>query len=311
MSDTNRTPEADRPAIVIIGPGAVGTVLAVLLARAGAPVSLAVRPGAMPHRCTLHLSDGASTTSAELAAAPLDAPVGARPYIVCVCVKAHDTAGVSQAAAALLASAAAVVSAQNGAENLEALAAVTDAPLVLAPPGFGAVRAASGTVMRHGTGLTQCAPFTAAAQPFAQAWATLLTKAGLPAAVVPSCPSVLWRKLIINAAVNPLTALHRVPNGAIAERPAWRDQVTAIVTEAAAVAAREGAELPPPDSLAADVLAVCRTTSANRSSMLQDVLAGRPTEIEQITGFITAAARRYGIATPVNTRLLQDIRALA
>jgi hypothetical protein len=91
----------------------------------------------------------------------------------------------------------------------------------------------------------------------------------------------VWGKLVINAAINPLTALLGVPNGELLARPAARALMADLACEAAAVAAAQGIRLPYPDPVAA-AEGVAQRTAANRSSMLQDVQRGAPTEIDHL-----------------------------
>lgn len=108
-------------------------------------------------------------------------------------------------------------------------------------------------------------------------------------------------KLLVNAAINPITALTRRQNGIILH-PALGGTVQAVVAEAVAVAAAEGLEIPEEEALDL-VFSVAEKTAANTSSMLQDVLHGRSTEIEAINGYIVRQGRKHGIAVPVNEAL--------
>src|SRR6185503_11209581 len=93
---------------------------------------------------------------------------------------------------------------------------------------------------------------------------------------------ILWLKAIVNAAINPLTAIHRVPNGRLLSDAALLAQMKSVCREAVLVARAERVTLPTED-VWATVESVARTTSANHSSMLQSVQRGRRTEIDAIT----------------------------
>ncbi|PKO20510.1 MAG: hypothetical protein CVU38_19720 [Chloroflexi bacterium HGW-Chloroflexi-1] len=118
---------------------------------------------------------------------------------------------------------------------------------------------------------------------------------------------ILWGKAVVNAAINPLTALWRVPNGELLASADRRALLAALAKEAAAVAVARGVVLPYPDPVAR-VEEVCRATAANHSSMLQDVERGRPTEIDSINGVIVAEGRRLGAPTPVNETVWRLVR---
>jgi 2-dehydropantoate 2-reductase len=120
---------------------------------------------------------------------------------------------------------------------------------------------------------------------------------------------LIWGKLAINAGINPLTALLRVPNGALLESTWARGIMGQAAHEVAAVAAARGIILPFEDA-AARAEEVARQTAANRSSMLQDVLRSVPTEIEAICGAVIRAGEAARIETPANRMLYNLIKAV-
>lgn len=117
----------------------------------------------------------------------------------------------------------------------------------------------------------------------------------------PDFPREQFLKLLVNAAINPITALTRRQNGVVLS-PALMGTVEAVVAEAVAVAAADGLAISEEEALAL-VLSVAEKTVANTSSMLQDVLRGRRTEIEAINGYIVRQAGEHGIEVPVNQAL--------
>jgi 2-dehydropantoate 2-reductase len=127
--------------------------------------------------------------------------------------------------------------------------------------------------------------------------------------IVDDTQSLIWGKLVINAAINPLTALLRVPNGELLARPMVRRIMASLARETAEVAAAEHVHLPfsNPVSAAEDV---ARKTAKNHSSMFQDVRRGAPTEIDAICGAVTKRAELHGIDTPYNRTCWQLVRAL-
>lgn len=139
--------------------------------------------------------------------------------------------------------------------------------------------------------------------------AGLLRQAEFDVEVVPDPKSLLWGKLVINAAINPLTALLRLRNGELLERPGAHELLARAAREAAAVATGQGVRLPYPDPVAAVEEVACNTAS-NHSSMLQDVLRGAMTEVEAINGAIVRMGVELGIPTPVNEILWQLVKSL-
>jgi 2-dehydropantoate 2-reductase len=120
--------------------------------------------------------------------------------------------------------------------------------------------------------------------------------------------ALLWGKLVVNAAINPITALLNIPNGEILDSEAARQVMAVAAKEAAVVARARGILLPFTDPVA-EAEKVARQTATNRSSMLQDILRGAPTEIEAICGAIVREGDVLGIPTPVNWTLLNLIKA--
>jgi 2-dehydropantoate 2-reductase len=119
----------------------------------------------------------------------------------------------------------------------------------------------------------------------------------------------MWGKLVINCAINPLTALLRLKNGELLERPPAREMMGVLAQETAQVAIAEQIRLPFQDPIAA-AEEVAQKTAANQSSMLQDVLRGAPTEIDAICGAVVKVAQKYNLPTPMNWACWQLVRAL-
>jgi 2-dehydropantoate 2-reductase len=127
--------------------------------------------------------------------------------------------------------------------------------------------------------------------------------------IVEDAQSLVWGKLVVNAGINPLTALLRVTNGELLERPSARKTMEALAREAAQVAYAEHIKLPFSDPIAA-VEDVARKTALNHSSMLQDILRGAPTEIDAICGAVVRVSQKHKMGAPVNWVCWQLVKAL-
>jgi 2-dehydropantoate 2-reductase len=136
-----------------------------------------------------------------------------------------------------------------------------------------------------------------------------LKSANFKVQVVDDPQSLIWGKLVINAAINPLTALLQVPNGELLERPSARLLLDRLAREAAQVAQAENIRLPFDDPVQA-AEEVARKTAANRSSMLQDVVRGAPTEIDAICGAIVQAAEKHKLDAPANRVCWQLVKSI-
>lgn len=230
---------------------------------------------------------------------------GAMPHadFVLVLVKAHRTTSVAKPAAEAAAQDGILATLQNGLGNREALeAAAGTGRVIVGVTTAGATLLAPG----HARGHMAETLIGETADGRAEAFGSLLRGAGLPARLTRDIDVLLWSKLAVNCAINPLTAMHGVPNGALLEGPEWRATMSAAAREVQAVAAAQGIAI---EDAAERAFAVARVTAANRSSMLQDLERGATTEIDAICGAVVRAGVRLGIPTPVNASLLQAIHA--
>jgi 2-dehydropantoate 2-reductase len=137
----------------------------------------------------------------------------------------------------------------------------------------------------------------------------IFNKVGLEARISRDIKGLLWSKLIINVGINALTAITRLNNGRLIEFEGTRRILREAVTEAIKIAKRKRIKLIYDDPLA-KVEAVCEATATNVSSMLQDVLRRRRTEIDFINGVIVRQGQELGIPTPVNSVLLDLVKTI-
>ena len=136
-----------------------------------------------------------------------------------------------------------------------------------------------------------------------------LNEAGLEARWTDEIISQIWRKLLINVAINPICAIAGVRNGALAEVPELWAQSLEAMREAEEVAIALGIDLGEVES--EDYLKkVVESTAENRVSMLQDLMAGRKTEIEVLCGAVVSRGKELGIATPRNEILMALVRGI-
>lgn len=298
--------------IGVVGPGALGCLFAGLLALAGHDVRVLGRrreqAEAIDRDGILVERDGeerrasvrASTDPASLG--PVDLAI--------VLVKATDTAAAAPSLPALLADGAPALSLQNGLGNVEALTAVLGADRVLGGVSSqGATLLGTGHIRHAGFGPTALAEARGGLTGRAETIAALLDQAGLNARAHPDPSPLIWGKLIANAAINPLGALLSCQNGHTVDRPTARRLFFGLADEASAVARALGVRLPFDDP-AAHAESVARVTYGNRNSMLQDVAAGRRTEIDAINGAIARLGAEHGVSTPLNATVADLIRAL-
>lgn len=222
-----------------------------------------------------------------------------------VLVKSWQTERAAKQIAACLAAGGIALTLQNGLGNLEALQDILGVGrAALGVTTAGATLLQPGRVRMGGEGLVQLPSDQRLAS-----FQALLTQAGFDVQNSPDLRAMLWKKLMVNAGINPLTALLDVPNGTLLQRPDALSLMMQAAEETAAVARACGIQIPneTPGELAKQV---AHRTAANISSMLQDVRRGAPTEIDAICGAIVRKAETVEIETPVNRTLWHLVRAL-
>jgi 2-dehydropantoate 2-reductase len=294
--------------ILIVGTGALATLFAARLAGAGADVTLL---GSWKNAIeTLNLAgarlvqpDGTGL-QVRVRATHEPSECGA-PDLALVLVKAWQTRRAAQQLVQCLPGQALVMTLQNGLGNREILSAsLGQGRVVLGVTTMGATLLGPGLVRMAGEGL-----ISLEANPHSAEISQLLQSAGMRVEIVPDTDSLVWGKLVVNAAINPLTALLGLPNGALLDRPAARLVMGALARETALVASALGVHLPFSDPVTT-VEEVARQTATNRSSMFQDVKRGAQTEIDAICGAIVQAGEARGVPVPVNWSMWQLVSAM-
>jgi len=138
------------------------------------------------------------------------------------------------------------------------------------------------------------------------------TRSGMPASAVADARPSQWRKVIFNAATNPMGALTGLTHGRLCERPDLRAVVSGLVDEGKAVAAAQGIELDADPEALIDHAARPDVAYGHKASMLQDVEARRATEVDYLNGGIARFGRELGVPTPLHdtiTALIKGVEA--
>lgn len=254
----------------------------------------------------LVLSQAAETYHFAATSDPRDV-VGAD--LALVLVKSFQTQSAAETARQVLSPTGLAITLQNGLGNLEKLIErVGVNRATLGVTSAGATVLGPGQVRVAGLGKTTLGTRPEIATQV-QAVADLLNAAGFETGLSENLDGLMWGKLVVNAGINALTALLRVPNGALLEIPAAAALMAEVARETAQVARARGIQLPYADPVA-QVQDVARRTAINRSSMLQDVLRGSPTEVDAINGAVAREGERVGVPAPVNRLLAQLVSAL-
>ena len=227
-----------------------------------------------------------------------------------VATKCMHTAPAIEATAAAFANGS-VCSVQNGVGNEEALAQRVER--VIRGTTFPAGRVVEpGHVQWDVKGDTTIGPFEPRPAPMAdiEQLADACTRGGMPTQAVADARGPQWRKLIFNAATNPIGALTGLTHGRVVEDAGLRRLVSQLVDEGKAVAAAQGIELDADPEELIDHAARPDVAYDHKASMLQDVEARRPTEIDYLNGGISRFGREQSVPTPMNDAMTALIKGL-
>ncbi|EON90965.1 2-dehydropantoate 2-reductase [Marinobacter lipolyticus SM19] len=231
------------------------------------------------------------------------------PDVLIATTKAGDTLSALEATLPNLKPTVPVVLFQNGMGSQQAVAERwPNRPIMAASTTEGANRPDNSTTVHAGRGETWIGALTPSASPLVTGVANQLKASGLVIHEEPNILRRLWGKLIINAGINPYTAILDCANGDILDAPLFRETIGQLCLELAEVMHLEG--LPPrsPEDMQSQIEAVARSTAKNTSSMCSDVRRGKPTEIDYINGFIVSRARAHNLPAPVNQMLTERVK---
>ncbi|MFC5367831.1 ketopantoate reductase family protein [Salinirubrum litoreum] len=292
--------------VLVFGAGSLGSLVGGLLARSH-DVTLV---GREPHVAAIRDS-GLRVSGAVEATTHPEATTdgeGHEADLALVTVKSFDTATAAEALATGTIDT--VLSLQNGLTEETLADRLPDATVLAGTATYGADLLAPGHVACTGVGRVVLGALSGGTDPAAERAGWTFRAGGVETLVATDMPRRRWEKLAVNAGINAVTALARVENGALAEGPA-HEIARRATRETARVARSEGVALSNRRTSGA-VERVIDATADNRSSTLQDVDAGRRTEVEAIFGEVVARAERASrenhVAVSVPTvRTLADL----
>jgi 2-dehydropantoate 2-reductase len=229
--------------------------------------------------------------------------------VLIVAVKAYSTRVVAASYGRIVHSETTILSLQNGLGNVETLQSSFKNEVLAASTTEGALSLGPGYVAHTGRGLTLIGDTRRGADSDSSSRIKkTFDRAGFRTRTSSNIRGVLWTKTIVNAAINPLSSLTRLPNGALAENRAIQRIAHHAIDEGIFVSRATHIQLVgDPRKLWRRILLSTRT---NKSSMLQDIERGRKTEISQLNGAIVSYGRRSGVKTPVNWILTELVLGL-
>lgn len=304
MRISERHSNDPRAPLAIIGAGALGCLFAVLFS----PVCPVLVYDIDSFKREIIASEGISCGSFHCQPRVCSGLAqAAKAKLLLILVKSPHTAGLARDLAPYLQPDTKILSLQNGLGNLEDLADFLPRESLFSGVTYQAARELiPGQIQHNGSGPTYFAASSPGQSQGEAEIAALFKAAGMVAIVPANIEEERWRKLIVNAAINPVAAVYRKENGLLPQLPAARRDMEDLTRESVLVAQALGFALTW-ETIWEQVLAVCTATAANRASMLADVEARRLTEIEAITGAIVRLGEKHALNLPVSRRFLHCI----
>ncbi|MFZ1022534.1 MAG: 2-dehydropantoate 2-reductase [Thermoplasmata archaeon] len=301
--------------LLVVGAGAIGSLFGAKLLVSGQDVTFVARGahGEAMRQGGLRIEgDGEEVSHPRVVVA---IPPGTRTDGILLCVKTFDLATASEMIGRALVGPVPILALQNGlnidpvviqalrgsgwdqAENW-VVRAVNSVPSMWVAPG---------RVRQTGTGeVLLPAPSHGGAAAHSDLFRSALEGAGISVRLVDSIDREVWRKAVLNAAINPLTAAHGLANVELLNGR-WKVEAQTLLREAQLAAHLAGFDFEDTE-LDADLRRVLQATAANRSSMVQDLERGRLTEIDAISGAIVRIALAHGTRLPATERMISLVR---
>lgn len=309
--------------IAVVGPGALGCLVGGFLSKSGEEVWFLDKH---PERANKLSNDGikiegiSGEYNIKVKATCDPKEIGVSDLVI-ICVKSYDTEQATKNTKALVSDNTLVLTLQNGLGNIEVIGEIVGQEKVIGgTTSHGSTSLGDGHIRHAGKGETIIGRwYQPPARKGVRKWqiprrrleevASALRKANFETKVSDNIKEIIWSKLIINVGINALTSIIRLKNGAILEYEWTRNIMRQAVLEATKIAKRRRISLIYSDPVK-KVESVCSSTADNLSSMLQDILRKKRTEIEYINGAIVSEGDNLEIPTPVNSILTDLVRAI-
>lgn len=297
---------------VIVGAGAMGSLVGALLTENGIDVTLydiAREQVAAIREQGLIIERGDRKRTVRIPATCALKEIEFADLLILL-VKSYDTRNAVRGVMPLISSRTLVLTLQNGGGNLEMITELIPKGQVFAGvTSHGAMRLGLGVIRHNGGAKTYLGPADDKQLRKAEEIAGLLNQGGLETMVSRDIQGTIWTKLTANAAINPLTAITGCTNGELLEHQDTIKIMEMIIEEVKKTASAQGIQLLHEDMFDY-VKSVCAATRENKSSMLMDILGGRRTEIDAMNGLIALLGKKYGVPVPVNKCMSNLVRVI-
>jgi 2-dehydropantoate 2-reductase len=231
------------------------------------------------------------------------------PDLVLLTVKSFDTLQAISEAKPIISSETKILSFQNGLDNIDQINKVVKKHQIIAGiTTHGVQYIEPGLIYHKGSGSTVIGEISGKKTQRIQQIASIFNGVHIPVTVSSQIIEDIWKKAIVNASINPLTAIFQCPNGYLVKNPILTELVEKICFESTIIAQKKGFSFQPEELLGL-TMKVISQTEKNHSSMLQSIQRNKPTEINEINGKLADIGKAKGCDTALNELLTKIIRA--
>ena len=298
--------------LVVLGAGAIGSLIGGLLFEAGIDVTLVGRP---PHINAirshgLHMSGNTGARTIKVKAATVTSAIKRKADIILCTAKAYDTKRAAIDAKRLMGEESLFLCLQNG------LDVEKEATEILGPINVGrgitnngALIIKPGSVKHTGIGETIIGCQVPRWRTLTESLVESLNAAGLPTTLIEDISKSVWSKVLVNVGINALGAITHLRNGELLSNQWLRDLMRSAISEGIAVAEKVGIDLKD-ENIVERTFKIAEATAMNKNSMLQDIEKGKRTEIDFINGAIARIGKGIGISTPINDTLTALVKSM-
>ena len=287
--------------ITIIGPGAIGTLLAASMAKSGNDISVLVKAEQKKQfengTIVLDNFNGKKIESRIKITTELE-----HPDWIILAVKSYDVVNLLDL---LKKSKSPVLCCQNGIRTYNQIKEeIGEERMAYLVTGMGSSKIEPGRAVFKGSGFTYIGTISGQKNPEIMELSNVMNKSGILCEVVEDIFNYVWLKAIINCSINPVAAYYGVTNGKL-EKPELNHKIHSICMETEKIATKTGIQLPLEPWT--EIKKIIRHTSENKCSMLQDLENGNQTEIDALNGEIIRIANDNGLDAPYNKEIMEKI----
>ncbi len=294
--------------IVVLGAGAIGSFFGGLLSKKHNVILVGRKDHVQEINKNGLQIKGKTRLQKKIPSVETIQEISTSPDLVLITVKSFDTLQAISEAKPIISSGTTILSFQNGLDNIDQINTVVKEHQIIAGiTTHGVQYIKPGVIFHRGVGSTVVGELSGKKTRRIQQIASIFNDVHILVTISSQIIEDIWKKAIVNASINPLTAIFQCPNGYLAKNPILTEIVEKTCLESTIIAQKEGFSFQPEELLCL-TMKVISQTEKNHSSMLQSIQRNKPTEINEINGKLADIGKSKGCDTSLNELLTKIIR---